>query len=99
MEMEMDAAWSKVESCLSTAKAITWDTCHKIYVLMDDKEVETMVEYGYEPIIRSNESTPNEMLSTLMCWYNESCALRFINAVGDREFTDLIPQGYGQEEW
>ena len=97
MEMEPDAVWSNVESCLSTAKAITWDTCHKIYVLMDDKEVEQMVEWGYDPIIRSNETTHKEMLSTLMRWYDKSCGLRFINAVGDGEFTDLIPQGYGQE--
>jgi len=33
------------------AKAIAWDTCHKIYVLMDDEQVELMRGYEYDPLI------------------------------------------------
>ena len=40
---------------VSEAKAIAWDTCHKIYVLMDNEQVELMREYGYDPLITKEE--------------------------------------------
>ena len=84
---------------LSEAKAIAWDTCHKIYVLMDDEQVELMREYGYDPLITKEEMTPEEMLSTLEKWYEDSCGLRFIQAVNTNHidpnagFESLIEQG------
>lgn len=70
-----------VEERITEAKAIAWDTCHKIYLLMDDEQVELMRGYGYEALITSEEASPEEMLKTLRNWYNGSCGLRFINAV------------------
>ena len=84
---------------LSEAKAIAWDTCHKIYVLMDNEQVELMREYGYDPLITKEEMTPEEMLSTLEKWYEDSCGLRFIQAVNTNHidpnagFESLIEQG------
>ena len=87
-----------VKERVSEAKAIDWDTCHKIYVLMDDEQVELMREYGYDPLITKDQMTPEQMLTTLEGWYEESCSLRFINAVStnhidpNKGFESLIEQ-------
>lgn len=101
----MNAAyWDKVESALSGAKGIAFDNCHKIYVLMDDTQMAQMEEYGYDPLIHAKDTTTDEMLSTLMEWFENSCGLRFIDAVssvnGDPNegFVSLIPQGAEWEE-
>lgn len=95
----------EVSVALPDAKAIAWDTCHKIYVLMDDEQVVLMREYGYgaEPdtdsLITADQATPQEMLEQIRKWYEESCGLRFVQAVSttypdpNDGFTDLIPQG------
>ena len=93
-----------VEKRVGEAKAIAWDTCHKIYLLMDNEQVELMRGYGYEPLITSDEMTPAEMLETLKDWYESSCFLRFIDAVStdhedpNRGFETLIGQGESEEE-
>lgn len=94
----MEQYWEAVEDALSKAVAITWDKCHKIYVLMDEGQVVKTQGYGYDPIIRVTSQT--NALATLTKWYEESCGLKFISAVSgeDDEFSDLIPQGIGWEE-
>jgi hypothetical protein len=88
-----------VRERVSEAKAIAWDTCHKIYVLMDNEQVELMREYQYDPLITKDEMTPEKMLATLEEWYEESCSLRFIQAVStnhidpNKGFESLIEQG------
>jgi len=88
-----------VRERVSEAKAIAWDTCHKIYVLMDDEQVEVMRGYEYDPLITKEEMTSEEMLSTLEKWYEDSCGLRFIQAVNtnhidpNKGFESLIEQG------
>ena len=88
-----------VKERVSEAKAIAWDTCHKIYVLMDNEQVELMREYQYDPLITKDEMTPEKMLATLEEWYEESCSLRFIQAVStnhidpNKGFGSLIEQG------
>lgn len=97
--MSMVKRWNKVEAWLHDAKGIAFDGCHKIYVLMDDEQMAEMKEYGYDPLIAADSTTIDEMLSTLMEWYENSCGLRFINAVSTNHedpnlgFIDLIPQG------
>jgi hypothetical protein len=73
------AHWNIVRRELRNAKAITWDTCHKIYVLMDDQQVKQSEEWGYDPILPVTDV--DEALATLQQWYDESCGLRFITAV------------------
>ena len=82
------------------AKAIAWDTCHKIYVLMDDEQVQKMRDYGYgDDMLTKDELTTREMMNTLQDWYANSCALRFIQSVktvkGDPNdgFDNLVDQG------
>jgi hypothetical protein len=93
-----------VEERVRDAKAIAWDTCHKIYLLMDDEQVELMRGYGYEPLITADEMTPTDMLETLKDWYENSCFLRFIDAVTTNHedpnegFETLIGQFEGEED-
>lgn len=86
------------------AKAIAWDTCHKIYLLMDDEQVELMRQYDYDPLITKDEMSSDEMLATLEKWFDDSCGLRFIDAVSTHPddpnlgFETLIGQGEFDEE-
>ncbi len=83
---------------IADAKAIAWDTCHKIYVLMDDQEVAKMREYGYgdendpDSLITKEQMSSTEMLATVKDWFNRSCSLRFINAVS------TVPEGTDPNE-
>ena len=47
-----------VRERLVDAKAIAWDDCHKIYLLMDDEQVALMREYRYDTLITKEEKTP-----------------------------------------
>jgi hypothetical protein len=93
-----------VEDRLSDAKAIAWDTCHKIYLLMDNEQVELMRGYGYDPLITIEESDPYTMFELLKNWYDDSCGLRFIEAVATNHenpnagFETLIGQFENQED-
>ncbi len=92
------ANWDRVEVAVEMAKGIAFDQCHKIYVLMDDAQMDQMEEYGYDPLIPSSSMSPEQMLTTVKQWYANSCMLRFVSAVrtvdGDPNdgFIDLIPQ-------
>jgi hypothetical protein len=89
----------RVDVATQFAKGIAFDTCHKIYVLMDDQQMEEMESYGYDPLIPSSAMTPDQMKETLRQWWLSSCGLRFIQAVRTNTadpnagFVDLIPQG------
>ena len=91
-----------IKQYLQNARGIAWDECHKIYVLMDDRQMELMAKYGYDRLIKAQDTTPEEMFNTLIWWYEDSCGLRFIEAVRTNEsnpnkgFTSLVGQG---EEW
>jgi hypothetical protein len=98
----MAVSWDKVEAMVEIAKGIGFDDCHKIYVLLDDEQVAQMKEYGYTTLVEASDTTPNEMLSTIMEWYENSCSLRFVQAVRtdhndpNAGFVSLIEQG---AEW
>jgi hypothetical protein len=91
----------EIENYVDNAKGIAWDTCHKVYILMDDQEVEQSRKYGYDPLITSDEMTPAEMLYTVLEWYEDSCGLRFIQATRTTdtgtEFFDVVPQFFEEE--
>lgn len=92
------ANFEKVEEALETARGIAWDTCHKIYVLMDDEQVALMKTYEYDPLISADEMSPSQMLETIQDWFSQSCGLRFVNSVSthpedpNEGFVDLIAQ-------
>lgn len=83
-----------LEDFINDADSIAWDTCHKIYILMSPAQTEKMREYGYEAIITMAESNPYDILETIKNWYDDSCGLRFIDAVADGDvFTTVVAQG------
>ena len=89
---------------IGSASGIAWDTCHKIYILMDSEQVELMRGYGYEPLITADQMSSDEMFEVVEDWYDSSCSLRFIQAVSTNHinpnagFESLSPQFEDQEE-
>jgi hypothetical protein len=98
------ADYDKVEEALQEAKGIAWDTCHKIYVLMDDEQMALMKTYGYDPLISVDEMNPSQMFDKIVEWYEDSCGLRFVEAVSTNHedpnagFEVLIGQFEDQED-
>jgi len=92
--------WEAVERAARDSLAITWDECHKIYLVMDAGQIRDFTSYGYDLIFGSTE----EKVALLRLWYERSCFLRFISAVWTNEadpnegFADLIPQGWIDED-
>jgi len=89
---------------ISKAEGIAWDNCHKIYLLMDSEQVNLMRGYGYDPIITNEEMNPDDMFNEVQKWYENSCSLRFIQAVSTNHinpnagFESLISQFDDYEE-
>ena len=97
--MNLDDNWREIRTTLDSAVSIAWDTCHKIYILMDEPEHQQMESYGYDPLLRLDEiGGPDYAYSLLREWFEESCGLRFVSAVKtvpgnpNDGFTSLISQ-------
>jgi hypothetical protein len=89
--------WPSVMDHARRAKGIAWDGCHKIYVLMDDNQVELMREYQYDPLYTVADLGDKSFYDIIFDWYGDSCGLRFVYAVETTEnpnygFTTLIEQ-------
>jgi hypothetical protein len=103
-KLKGQTGWGAVESALSEASGIAFDTCHKIYILMDEEQMKQMAEYGYDPLISASDMDSYAMLEKVKEWYEESCGLRFVNAVYTNHenpndgFCDLIPQEFDEED-
>ena len=107
MSKKFEDVWDEVAEELGTAKGIGFDGCHKIYILMDDEQMRQMTEYGYgvdnDGSFLLSGLTNAEMLTTVKKWYEDSCALRFVQSVTTDEedpnkgFESIIPQGYESE--
>jgi hypothetical protein len=99
-----------VDEYTNEAKGIAWDTCHKIYVLMDDEQVALQLSYGYgnendpDSLITSEQMTGDEMKKQVLEWYQNSCGLRFIYAISSNEsfgnggFKGIVEQFYDEED-
>lgn len=104
LKLKGQTGWGAVESAICDASGIAWDTCHKIYILMDENQMDKMREYGYETLISASDMNEYDMFELVQEWYEDSCGLRFVNAVhtvdGDpnKGFIDLIPQGWGEDD-
>jgi hypothetical protein len=92
----LNDGWDAVEEYLNDAVLIAFDSCHKIYLAMDEEEAQ-FFRSNYQPLVIENQ-TPSEMLETVHGWWDESCELRFVNAVWHNEadpndgFVTLISQ-------
>jgi hypothetical protein len=98
---KLTKGWPSVMDYTLKAKGIAWDGCHKIYVLMDDNQVELMRKYEYEHIYTLADLIDDSFYNIIFDWYGDSCGLRFVYAVETTEtgnpndgFTDLIEQVY-----
>jgi hypothetical protein len=101
--------WDAVAEATLTAKAIAFDGCHKIYLAMDEGQVERFRDLGYgeglSNLVTIDDQTPDSLFRILERWYEVSCGLKFIDAVVTNEvnpnagFTGLIPQGWESDEW
>lgn len=99
----MTKRWDDVRAALDDTLAITFDGCHKIYLLLDEQQVREFREYEYDV---EDVTDIDQALDALKDWYQMSCFLRFITAVRTNEtdpnagYEDLIPQGAeAEEEW
>lgn len=88
--------WENVRNAVDRAVAMHFDGCHKIYLSMDKEQVAQSEEWGYDTV------TPN--FDVLKEWYEESCFLKFVNAVStvkgepNAGYEVLIPQGFDEDE-
>lgn len=100
-----DDVWFDVRGELDTAKGISFDGCHKIYILLDDQQVKQSAEWGYgeDGSFLITDLNADEMLEVIKGWYAGSCGLRFVQSVATVEgdpnlgFDSIIPQGYEGE--
>lgn len=92
--------FEKVRAALPYARLIAWDGCHKIYLAMDEYE-ERWFRREYP---HTETGTEGDMLKILGEWWEDSCRLRFIQAVRytpknlNEGYVNLISQGAGYED-
>ena len=80
---------SRVKKALDEAVSICWDGCHKIYICKDLESHSQQKEFGYDMVTVDENST-----DLLFEWFNDSCFLRFINAISECNcFETIIAQG------
>ena len=103
----MTKRWDDVRVALDDTLGITWDGCHKIYLLMDEQQMQEFAEYDYDiATIGDGEDdiSTSEAFAVLQDWYDGSCFLRFLTAVRTNEadpnvgYEDLIPQGAEEDD-
>lgn len=95
MKQNNKSMWKMVELALKLSKYQTWDGCHKIYVIMDEDTATKFKEFDY--VLEE----PN--LITIQEWFEDSCSLRFIDAVKSVKLGEDSNKGYitliGQGEY
>lgn len=92
---KIDQAFGDVLHACDSAHLVAWDTCHKIYLAMDEAQAEWFKNNpGYEVV----GGTTSEMFDTVLRWFYQSCGLRFVQSVktvdGDPNegFVSLVDQ-------
>lgn len=103
-DYETEITEGMVQNILTAAEHATiaaWDGCHKIYLGLDDAQAKRFEELEYEYLEYPETMIPDDTYRILATWFNNSCPLRFIQAVAsveedenpNKEYTSLIPQG------
>lgn len=85
-------------------KAVAWDGCHKVYLLMDEAGVKWMKKNGFGQSdgdsvlwrVRSNTGI-TRIVDEASSMYAASCALSFVSAIyndgeGNNDYVDVIDQ-------
>lgn len=92
---------TNLEELVAQSFSVSWDSCHKIYLNMDLQQHNKMVGYGYELTVLN--SNPSLTMQKVEEWYEDSCSLRFIDAVFTEDhntdkFVTVVPQFFLEEE-
>lgn len=93
--------FANVREYLYEALIIAWDGCHKIYFGMDAEQA----DWFRENYPHTEEGTRGDMLYTVATWWNQSCCLRFVQAVYTNHedpnagYETVIGQGEGEEDY
>ena len=91
-----------LDEFINEAHSIAYEGCHKIYISLDETQTNKMISYGYGEdntyLIKAEDSNPYDLSDTIWHWYEDSCSLRFIDAVGTDydgldKFTTIVAQG------
>jgi hypothetical protein len=88
-----------VENYIDKAKLVAFDGCHKIYLALDEWEANWFT-MEYPHVVAGS---PDEMLATVVGWWEQSCFLKFVSGVTHNEenpnagFIDIVPQGAEEE--
>lgn len=89
-----------LDEILTQAWSLSWDGCHKLYLNMDKAQHDKMMDLGYDLTIINNN--PYITTQKIEEWYEDSCSLRFIDAVfsdGESDkFVTVVPQFYQEDE-
>ncbi len=90
-----------LDTLMTYAWSVSWDGCHKIYLNMDYAQHEKMIGYGYDKTIVNNN--PWITQQEVEKWYEDSCSLRFIDAVFSNDdntdkFVTVVPQFFLEDE-
>ena len=94
---------TKVKEAVDTAVSITWEGCHKIYIMSDEAADEDSIACGYDTVKVEDK---DKAVAQLFEWWEASCGLRFIyriettgGKVGNEQFSTVIPQfDYDEDE-
>jgi hypothetical protein len=89
------------EEFMFQAYSVSWDGCHKLYLNMDVYQHDKMInDLGYDLTIVNNN--PYITTQKIQEWFDNSCSLRFIDAVfsdGDSDkFVTVIAQSFEEDE-
>lgn len=85
-----------MDELLSQASTVAFDGCHKIYLNMDSQQTDKMISYGYSNIVGGSFW---DKQTAVFKWYEDSCSLRFIDAVftqpdGGDQFVVVVGQEF-----
>jgi len=86
---------------IEQSNTVAFDGCHKIYLNMDEGQTRKMIEYGYENLIGG---TAWDKQDAVWRWYEDSCSLRFIDAVFTNDddeadkFVTVVSQFQGEDD-
>jgi hypothetical protein len=90
-----------LDELVTFAWSLSWDGCHKMYLNMDKAQHDKMMDLGYDlTIINHNPYITTQKIEE---WYEDSCSLRFIDAVFSNDdntdkFVTVVPQFYTEDE-
>ena len=95
---EHDELTNVIEDLASNAIAMTWDGCHKIYLITDEASLEETREMGYGEggtyLLEKGDLGEGEEFESLaeatQFAYEHSCPLRFIHVISQNENGEAV---------